>query len=84
MPRQPKRKIVPWTSAQIEALRAGLPERWQAMADCGAGLGEREGEIIAMGPDEIDFLRRKVHVRRQIKRVGHLKPRPAAVLALPA
>ncbi len=70
MPRQPKRKITPWTSAQIEALRAGLPARWQAMADCGAGLGERQGEIIAMGPDEIDFLRRKVHVRRQIKRVG--------------
>jgi len=70
MPRQPKRKIVPWTSAQIEALRARLPAGWQAMADCGAGLGERQGEIIAMGPDEIDFLRRKVHVRRQIKRVG--------------
>jgi hypothetical protein len=33
MPRQPKRKIVPWTSAQIAALRAGLPPRWQAMAD---------------------------------------------------
>ena len=30
----------------------------------------RQGEIFAMGPDEIDFLRRKVHVRRQVKRVG--------------
>jgi integrase len=70
MPRQPKRKIVPWTSVQIEALRAGLPARWQAMADCGAGLGVRQGEIVAMGPDEIDFLRRKVHVRRQVKRVN--------------
>ena len=70
MPRQPKRKITPWTPAQVEAIRAGLPGQWRAIVDCGSGLGERQGEIFAMGPDEIDFLRRKVHVRRQVKRVG--------------
>jgi integrase len=70
MPRQPKRKIVPWTGEQIAVLREGLPPRWRAIVDCGAGLGERQGEIFAIGPDEIDFLRRKVHVRRQIKWIG--------------
>jgi integrase len=70
LPRAPKRKIVPWTAGQISALRAGLPPRWQAVADCGAGLGLRQGEIFGTGPDEIDFLRRKAHVQRQVKRVG--------------
>jgi integrase len=70
VPRQPHRKVVPWTTADVGALRAALPERCRAMADCGSGLGLRQGEILALGPDEIDFLRRKVHVRRQVKRVG--------------
>jgi integrase len=70
IPRQPRSKITPWTPAQAEAVRAGLPAQWRAFADCGAGLGERQGEIFAMGPDEIDFLRRKVCVRRQVKVVA--------------
>ena len=70
VPRQPRRKVTPWTPAQVEDIRSGLPGRYQAITDCGSGLGERQGEIFAMGPDEIDFLRRKVHVRRQVKRVG--------------
>jgi integrase len=69
-PRQPRRKVDPWTGAEVAAVRAALPARWQAMADCGAGLGMRQGEIIGFGPDEIDFLRRQVHIRRQVKRQG--------------
>jgi integrase len=70
VPRQARRKVVPWTPAQVEDIRAGLPGQYRAAVDCGSGLGERQGEIFAMGPDEIDFLRRKVHVRRQVKRVA--------------
>lgn len=70
VPQQPHSKITPWTPAQVEAIRAGLPGQWQAIVDCGSGLGERQGEIFAMGPDEIDFLRRKIHVRRQVKVVA--------------
>ena len=70
VPRQPRRKITPWTPAQIEAIRAGLPARWQAVADCGAGLGMRQGEIFGLAVDAIDFLPRRVRVVRQVKRVG--------------
>jgi integrase len=67
VPRVPQRKVVPWTAAEVAAVRAALPEPYRALADCGAGLGLRQGEILALGPDETDFLRRKVHVRRQLK-----------------
>ena len=70
MPVQPKRKIVPWTSAQIAALRAGLPPQWQAVADCGSGLGMRQGEIFGLAADATGFLQRRVRVVRQVKRVN--------------
>jgi integrase len=69
-PRQPKQKVIPWTAEQVAAVRAALPARYQAVVDCGAGLGMRLGEILAFGPDEADFLRHKAHVRRQVKRQG--------------
>ncbi len=70
MPRQPRRKIVPWTGGQIEALRAGLPSRWQAVVDCGAGLGMRQSEIFGLAVDAVGFLPRRVRVVRQVKRVN--------------
>jgi integrase len=70
IPRQPKRKVVPWTPAQVRAIRAGLPPRWRAVTDCGSGLGLRQGEIFGLADDAVDFLRRTVHVRMQVKRVG--------------
>jgi integrase len=71
VPKQPHSKAEPWTPDQVRAVRAGLPVRWQAVADCGAGLGLRQGEIFGLAIDDVDFLRRKVHVRRQVKRVGN-------------
>jgi len=50
----PRRKIVPWTPAQVMAIRAGLPPEWQAIADCGAGLGLRQGEAFALRPGAVD------------------------------
>jgi integrase len=69
-PRVTRPKVTPWAAAEVDAMRAALPGRCQAMVDCGAGLGLRQGEIMALGPDEVDFLRRTVHVRRQLKRQG--------------
>jgi integrase len=66
-PRQAPPKVIPWTTAEVAAMRKELPARYRAMVDCAARLGERQGEILADGPDEADFLRRRFHVRRQVK-----------------
>ena len=52
---------------RIPAFRAALPERYQAMTDAGGGLGLRHGEIFGLSLDEVDFLRRVVHARQQVK-----------------
>jgi integrase len=69
-PRPLRGKVTPWTAAQVAAVRAGMPARWAATVDCGSGLGMRGGEIFGTGEDELDFLHRMVHVRRQVKRTG--------------
>ena len=70
-PRPPDRKVVPWTAGQVSAVREALPARYQAMADVGRWLGLRQGEAFGLAVDDIDFLRREVHVRRQVKRLGN-------------
>jgi integrase len=66
----PRRKIVPWTAAEVAAIRDGMPGRLRAVVDCGAGLGLRQGEVFGLRPGAVDFLHRTVHVNRQVKRVN--------------
>ena len=65
-PRVVRRKVVPWTREQVAAVRAGLPERYRAMVDAGAGCGLRQGEIFGLALSEIDFLRRVIHLQLQV------------------
>jgi integrase len=66
----PPRKVVPWTLAELDVLRANLPEQWRAVADCGTGLGLRQGEIFGLAVDAVGFLQRKVLVVRQVARIN--------------
>lgn len=65
-------KAQPYTAAEIAGIRAGLPPRFQVLADMGAGIGSREMELAALGTGDFQFLgkRPRVRVERQIKRVG--------------
>jgi len=69
-PRPVARKIVPWTTTQVIAIQAELADIYAAMTDAGAGAGLRQGEVFGLSPDDVDWLRKIVHVRRQVKIVG--------------
>jgi integrase len=66
-PRVVARKLVPWTREQVATVREGLPGRYRAMVDCGAALGLRQGEIFGLALGDVDWLKRRVHVRQQVK-----------------
>ncbi|MGW1267141.1 tyrosine-type recombinase/integrase [Streptomyces sp. NPDC002491] len=71
-PKPDAHPVVPWVPAQVFAVRAALPERYQAMVDVGAGCGLRQGEVFGLAEDAIDADGRTLHVVRQIKHVeGH-------------
>jgi integrase len=69
-PKTVRNPVVPWTADQVAAVRKAVRPRFRAMADCGSGLGMRQGEIFGLEVDAIGFLRRKVTVRLQVRIIG--------------
>ncbi len=69
-PAAPQTKVIPWTAEQVAAITAALSECLQATATAAAGLGLRQGEIFGLAVGDVDFLRKVVHVRRQVRIVG--------------
>lgn len=59
--------VVPWAPDQVAAVRDALPARYQVLVTIGAGLGLRQGEAFGLSPNDVDFLRGIVTVRRQVK-----------------
>ncbi|WP_371527230.1 site-specific integrase [Streptomyces sp. NBC_01283] len=72
------KRVVPWSVERVFAVQEALPDRYQAMADLGAGCGMRQGEILGIAVDAIDFEADTLHVVQQLKLSGS-KP----VFALP-
>ena len=61
-----------WTAGQADAMRAELPARWRVLVDIGTGAGLRQGEMLALGTGDVDWLVRddpRVRVLRQLKYV---------------
>ncbi|MFF4751778.1 tyrosine-type recombinase/integrase [Streptomyces sp. NPDC002514] len=62
-----RRRVVPWLPTQVHAVRAALPERYRTMVDTGAGCGLRQGEIVGLAEDALDFEAGILRVVRQVK-----------------
>ncbi|MEU3185734.1 tyrosine-type recombinase/integrase [Streptomyces sp. NPDC006923] len=69
-PTPEQRLIVPWTEDRVLTVRSGMPDRYAATVDAGGGCGLRQGEVLGLAEDNLDFKTGWVHVRQQIKRVG--------------
>ncbi|HLX47820.1 MAG TPA: tyrosine-type recombinase/integrase [Streptosporangiaceae bacterium] len=81
-PEPDKREAIPLTLDQLDALSLALrhsrgcaedcdrcaPSRYEILPYLGAATGARQGEMFAIDTErDIDFLRRIIHVRRQVK-----------------
>jgi integrase len=64
-----RQRVVPWPRASVRAVIDAHPERYRAMPAVGASAGLRQGEIFGLAVDDIDFLRRTIHVVRHVKYV---------------
>ncbi|MEU8485746.1 site-specific integrase [Streptomyces sp. NPDC048641] len=66
-PAAERRRVVPWLPTQVQAVRAALPRRYRTMVDTGAGCGLRQGEIVGLAEDALDFEGGVLRVVRQVK-----------------
>ncbi|HPU12173.1 MAG TPA: tyrosine-type recombinase/integrase [Aeromicrobium sp.] len=66
LPRVERVRVLPPRTDQVEALRNAMPEELQALIVLAAGTGMRQGEMLGLTVDRIDFDRRELHVDRQL------------------
>lgn len=62
------------TPEQVHALYEALPERYRAIAYVAAGCGLRGGEVFGLELGAVDFLRRELVVRHQLKALSGRSP----------
>ena len=73
-PKRTKTKAHAWERPVVDAVRAGLQERYHIAVDLGVGLGLRQGEAFGLGEEDFDFDAGVVHVRRQLRWDGKARP----------
>ncbi|MGW8887324.1 tyrosine-type recombinase/integrase [Streptomyces sp. NPDC055749] len=67
LPEMGARRVVPWLPERVFAMRGALAERFRPLVDVGAGCGLRQGEILGLSVDELDFDNEVLHVVQQLK-----------------
>jgi integrase len=71
-PSPPRRRDVHLSDDDVRAIIAATPEPYHALVVTLVGLGLRISESCGLLVEDVDFLRRKVHVRRQRRPGGEL------------
>ncbi|MFI6764209.1 tyrosine-type recombinase/integrase [Streptomyces sp. NPDC050355] len=66
-PKPSKRRAKAWSRSTVDAVRAGLQDRYHIAVDLGVGLGLRQGEAFGLGEENFDFDAGVVHIRRQLR-----------------
>lgn len=61
------RRVVPWEIGRVLNVRDAMVERFRPMVDVGAGCGLRQGEILGLSADELDFTNGTLRVVQQLK-----------------
>lgn len=66
LPRADGKQVHPIAHEQVLAMAEAVPARYRALIVAGAGTGMRQGELLGLTVDRIDFLRRTLRIDRQM------------------
>jgi integrase len=66
LPKTTPSRVEPLPVETVHALAVAVPARYRALVILAAGSGMRQGECLGLTGDRLDFLRRVVHVDRQL------------------
>lgn len=67
LPTIDRKRVIPLSVQQVEALADAVPRRYRALVAAGAGLGLRPGELFGLRVRDVDFLRNTVQVEQQVQ-----------------
>lgn len=65
-----QRRVTPWTADQVQRVIEEHPARYRAIPVVASGAGLRQGEAFGLRVSDVDFLRREIHIRQQVKIVN--------------
>lgn len=74
-PEAVKRRVVPITTEQVNAIVDAVPERYRALIIAAAGTGMRQGEIFGLTTDRVNLLEHRIVVDRQLTSVSNERPK---------
>lgn len=66
LPKAPPSQVHPLPVEAVAALAEAVPDRYRALLVCAAGTGLRQGEVLGLRRDRVDFLRRMLTVDGQL------------------
>lgn len=66
LPKRERALIEPLTTEQVEGLATAVPAELQALVTFAAGTGVRQGELLGLTLDRVNYLRREVRIDRQL------------------
>jgi integrase len=66
LPKAPPTEVAPLPVAAVAGLVTAVPERYRALLLTAAGTGLRQGEMLGLRVDRVDFLRRTLTVDGQL------------------
>lgn len=67
LPEMGARRVIPWTPERVFAVRSAMAQRFRTIVDVGASCGLRQGEILGLSVDELDFDSGTLRVVHQLK-----------------
>lgn len=71
LPRAERKLLHPWSEDRLTAVLEALRGRERAAIITAAGLGLRQGEVLGLAVEDVDWLRSEVHINRQLKYIGN-------------
>ncbi len=66
-PKLPDERREAWSEATARKVRDEISPRHRIAVVLGLGCGLRQGEVFGLGPEDIDYGRAVIHVRRQVQ-----------------
>jgi len=69
-PGAPESSREPWDTARVHLVAGQHPDGYRPVVYAAAALGLRQGCVLALAAEDIDFAAGKVTIRRQVARVG--------------